>query len=217
MFPSVGNAPPLAQGRQMAPLDRAHIALEINAIREETEEAHRKGKRLETLIATIFRAVPGLALEDQDVVSDFGTQEIDLYFMNTCPIDGLHFLDCPLIVECKGWSSAVSSRELRYFASLLKDKGRRSGVFIALEGVAGNPANRTAGFFHLTAAMIEGQTVLILTGEDLLDIGSGEDLVKLLQRRLMDQVKSQVAAGVEAKAVKKRKASRRAKAGEGDS
>ncbi|WP_193369331.1 restriction endonuclease [Pelagibius marinus] len=194
----------------MTALDPSHIAAEIEAIRAETNNSSGKGKRLEALIATIFRAVPGLSLEDQDITSNYRTQEIDLYFMNERPLDGLHFLDCPLIVECKGWSCAVDGRELRYFATTLKDKGRRSGVFVALEGITGNADDRTAGFFHVTTAMAEGQTVLIVTGEDLLGIASGDDLVKLLKRRLMDQVKSQVSAGVGGTSVKQRKAERAA-------
>jgi Restriction endonuclease len=196
----------------MPPLDQSHIAAEIAAVRGEKEDAQGKGKRLEALIALIFRAVPGLTLEAQDVTSNYRTQEMDLYFLNERSIEGLHFLDCPLIVECKGWSSAVDGRELRYFATLLKDKGRRSGVFVALEGITGNPDDKTAGFYHVTAAMAEGQTVLIITGEDLLDLNSGEDLVALLRRRLMEQVRSQVVAGVASRSVKEQKNQRAARA-----
>jgi len=186
----------------VATLDPAQIAAELAAIRNEAN-SDAKGRRLEKLIAVIFKAIPGVELEDQDIVSDYQTEEIDLFFWNDRAKEGLHFLDCPLIIECKGWSRPVDGRELRYFATLLKDKGRSNGVFVALEGLTGNAKDLTAGFFHIASAMAAGQTVLIITGADLEGITSGEDLVALLRRRLLDQVKHQVAA-IEGRAVKKR-------------
>lgn len=174
-------------------LDPNWIKNELAAIRA-SDEAKVKGPRLEALIRAIFLAVPGLNLEEQDVESAYQTEEIDLYFWNDRERLGLHFLDCPLLVESKGWSQPVSGRELRYFATTLKDKGRSSGVFVALEGLAGNPANKSAGFFHVAAAMADGQTVLLITGDDLARLTCGADLVRLLQRRLIDQVRDQVLA-----------------------
>lgn len=197
---------PSCRGRPVATLDRTFINVELEAIRDGTDAD--KGKRLETLIALIFKAIPGLDLDAQDVESDYATEEIDLSFWNERLKEGLHFLDCPLVVECKGWSKPVPGRELRYFATLLKDKGRRSGIFIALEGITGKAEQRTAGFFHVATAMADGQTVLILTGEDLQAVSSGEELVSILRRRLLDQVRSQVAA-VEGRAVKRQKTSRK--------
>jgi hypothetical protein len=191
----------------VATLDRTFINAELEAIRDGTDSD--KGRRLETLIALIFKAIPGLELDAQDVESDYATEEIDLFFWNERLKEGLHFLDCPLVVECKGWSRPVPGRELRYFATLLKDKGRRSGIFIALEGITGKAKQRTAGFFHVASAMADGQTVLIITGEDLQGVASGEDLVAMLRRRLLDQVKSQVAA-VEGRVVKNQSAARKA-------
>ncbi len=191
----------------MAMLDRAYISAELAAIRAETN-TDAKGNRLEALIALVFKAVAGLNLDAQDIESDYETEEIDLFFWNDRERAGLHFLDCPLIVECKGWSKPVPGRELRYFATLLKDKGRSNGVFVALEGITGKAKDLTAGFFHVASAMAAGQTVLIITGADLETIGSGEELVALLRRRLLDQVKSQVAA-VEGTTVKKQQTAKK--------
>ena len=179
-------------------LDTAWIRDELTGIRA-SSNPEIKGPRLETLIRTIFLVVPGMDLEDQDVENAYQTEEIDLYFWNDREREGLHFLDCPLLVECKAWSKPVSGRDLRYFATTLKDKGRSSGVFIALEGLAGKPAKKTAGFFHVSAAMATGQTVLLITGADISSLTCGADLVRLLRRRLTDQVRDQVLA-VEAKA-----------------
>jgi hypothetical protein len=42
--------------------------------------------------------------------------------------------------------------------------------------------------------MAAGQTVLVVTGEDLMKLTSGADLIRLLRRRLTDQVRDQVLA-----------------------
>jgi hypothetical protein len=174
-------------------LDAEWIADELKAI-QASSDPEVKGPRLEALIRTIFLAVAGLDLEDQDVESAYGTEEIDLYFWNDREREGLHFMDCPLLVECKAWSRPASGRDLRYFATVLKDKGRSNGVFVALQGLAGNPAAKSAGFFHVASAMAAGQTVLLITGDDIAKLTSGADLVRLLRRRLTDQVRDQVLA-----------------------
>ena len=72
------------------------IAAEVNP--------ERKGRLLEEMIAELFSSVPGLALDGEDVVNAFQSEEIDLIFWNEQHDLGFRFLDCPLIVECKGWS-----------------------------------------------------------------------------------------------------------------
>ena len=76
------------------------IRAELRAI-QGTRESKAKGQRLEALLARVLCSVRGMTLEAQDVESAYETEEIDLYFWNDRARDGLHFLDCPLIVECK--------------------------------------------------------------------------------------------------------------------
>lgn len=174
-------------------LDPTWIVMELAAI-DASSDPTVKGRRLEALIRAIFFSVPGLDLEDQDVESAYLTEEIDLYFWNDREREGLHFMDCPLLVECKAWSKPASGRELRYFATTLKDKDRSSGIFVALKGLTGNSAAKSAGFFHVASAMAAGQTVLLITGDDIAKLTCGTDLVRLLRRRLTDQVRDQVLA-----------------------
>lgn len=145
-------------------------------------------------MARLFSGIPGLSLEDQDVQSNYRTEEIDLYFWNDRAPGGLHFLDCPLIVECKGWSGPLPGRELRHFATLLRDRGRTSGVLVAIQGITGDAAERSAGFFHVAAAMAGGQTVLVITGADLAALQDSAEIVRVLRRRMLDQVRGQTLA-----------------------
>jgi hypothetical protein len=154
----------------------------------------RKGRLLEEMIAGLFGSVPGLALDGEDVVNAFQSEEVDLIFWNEQHDLGFRFLDCPLIVECKGWSHPVAGREVRYFATELKDKGRRNGVFVALNGITGDEQNLTAAFFHVAAAMIEGVQVLVLDGEELARLTHAEDLIPIFRRKLLGMTRQQIRA-----------------------
>jgi hypothetical protein len=154
------------RGRGSFPVTPVDLRPALDAIAAE-RNSERKGRLLETMIADLFASIPGLSLDGEDIVNAFKSEEIDLIFWNDQHDQGFRFLDCPLIVECKGWSRPVVGREVRYFATELKDKGRRNGIFVALNGITGDEQNLTAAFFHVAAATIEGVQVLVLTGEEL--------------------------------------------------
>ena len=118
---------------------------ELAAIATEGD-SQKKGRMLERTIGKLFCSIPGVTLEGEDVVNAFGSEEIELIFWNEQHDLGFRFLDCPLVVECKGWSRPISGREVRYFATELRDKGRRNGVFVALNGITGDEQNLTAAF-----------------------------------------------------------------------
>jgi len=62
--------------------------------------------------------------------------------------------------------------DLRYFATTLRDKGCRSGVPVGLASLAEREENATAGFYHMTAALHESVTILVVTREDFLTLNS---------------------------------------------
>lgn len=172
---------------------QVNLAPQLAAVAAE-KDGHQKGRRLERLIGSLFGSIPGVELDGEDVINAFQSEEIDLIFWNEQHELGLRFLDCPLIVECKGWSRPVAGREVRYFATELKDKGRRNGIFVALNGITGDEHNLTAAFFHVAAAMIEGVQVLVLTGEELATLTYAEDLISLFKRKLLGMTRQQIRA-----------------------
>lgn len=190
------------------PVDSAWVRSELSAIQSE-RNASKKGRRLEYLVCRVFCQVPGLSIENQDIMNAFKTQEMDLYFFNARDRTGLHFLDCPLIIECKGWSEAVDGREIQSFAALLRHKGRRDGIFVALNGITGRAEVPSAGFYHVTASLIEGQLVLVITGDDLINACDPDALVALLQRRMLDQVKGQILSAQISPTLRKKSTSKR--------
>jgi hypothetical protein len=164
----------------------------LDAIAAE-RNSERKGRLLERMIADLFTSIPGLTLDGEDIVNAFKSEEVDLIFWNDQHDEGFRFLDCPLIVECKGWSRPVAGREVRYFATELKDKGRRNGIFVALNGITGDEQNLTAAFFYV-AAMIEGVQVLVLTGEELAALQYAEGLISIFRSKLLGMTRQQIRA-----------------------
>jgi hypothetical protein len=177
----------------VALIDTARVRAELTKVRR-TKKVAAKGKLVESLVGYVFGCVPGLSLDDANVINVYQSEEIDLIFWNDQEADGVRFLDCPLIVECKGWSAPVPGRELRYFASVLKDRGRRNGILVALNGITGDEANLTAAFYHSAAAQIEGVQVFVLTGTELSTLVDSADLVGLLKRKLLERTKLQIQA-----------------------
>jgi hypothetical protein len=170
-------------------IDPAHTADELTAIGE-MEHSQVKGKRLETLMQSLFSQVPGFTFEYSNVQNFFKTEELDLMFSNA----DYNFLDDPLLIECKSSGAPVDGKSVSYFATTLRHRGCRNGVLVALNGVTGTPLKHTAGFFHQTAALIEGVRVLIVTAEDLKSLTSGEEIVRLLKRVQLGLVRQQVQA-----------------------
>lgn len=175
----------------MAFVNRAKVRTELSRIRR-TRRAATKGKLLEALVGYVFCCVPGLELDEANIINTYRSEEIDLVFWNDQKSDGVRFLDCPLIVECKGWSAPVSGRELRYFASLLKDRGRRNGIFLALSGVTGDANGPTAAFYHSAVALAEGVQVLVITGAELEGLTHSSDLIGLLKHKMLELTKRQI-------------------------
>lgn len=168
-------------------IDPTLTAHELEVI-EEMEHSQAKGKRLESLIQALFSEIPGFQFEGSNVLSYYKTGELDLLFSN----DHYNFLDDPLLIECKSSGYPVDGASVSSFSTTLRYRGCRRGVLIALNGVNGKPLKHSAGFFHQTAALIEGIRMLIVTAEDLKKLTSGEDIVRMLKRIHLDLVKHQV-------------------------
>ena len=95
----------------------------------------------------------------------------------------------------QSWTARVPALPIRASSSSrFTDKGRRNGVFVALNGITGDERNLTAAFFHVAAAMIEGVQVLVLTGEELASMDRAEDLIPLFKRKLLGMTRQQIRA-----------------------
>lgn len=152
-----------------------------------------KGKALEELLAYLLESIPGSTDLRRNVINEFGTEEIDLIFLQQpCP-DGLWFLSSLILVECKNWSHPVDSRATSYFADGIRTRGCDTGILVAASDISGTAARPSAGrFVTATHLMRDGVKVLVVTLEELHQITCIAEFVALLRQSLMDLVSSGV-------------------------
>lgn len=116
----------------MAPLDPVEIGRVLDQV-----AAGSDGGLLESLMVTLFTAIPGVSMFDHDRLSASGNEEVDLAFRNTGEAGGLVQFGPDLLVECKSQEKRVDAQAVNWFATKLRRRQQSLGVLIAL---AGSPA-----------------------------------------------------------------------------
>lgn len=120
-----------------------------------------RGRSCEDLGVYIFEKFAGVELVASNALDGFGAAETDLVFTNDSNRSGLYFLEPVLIVECKNYSTFnVSSADVTYFATRLRQKGARSGIILTTTSLSGSDG--FAGHHAIEAALIDGVTILII-------------------------------------------------------
>ena len=150
---------------------------------------YHKGRALEDLICVLFEAVPGI-MTRRNKKNIFETEEVDIFLWNEFFPGGLPSPAFPphILVECKNWSDKVSSREVSWFDTKLRDRGLFLGVLIPMQGITGQPQRLTDAHFIVAKALSEQRKIIVITREDLNGLTSGSDLVSLLQEKLSDLI-----------------------------
>lgn len=143
----------------------------------------QRGKELEDLIAYMFELIPGVSVTARNVMNAFDAEEIDLAFWNDGSAEGLRLFDHLLLVECKNWSTPVGYPELAVFYDKLQSRGRPLGIFVAANGITGDPEQRTAAHEVLMRALGNGREILVLTRREIEQLRTTSELVLLLKRK----------------------------------
>lgn len=102
-----------------------------------TEDTNRKGKALETLIATLFSGVEGFNVIDSNVNTQ--TEEIDVVIRNESKHPTWEKEGSLILVECKNWQSKrVGKNEFVLFKEKIENRAGRSrlGFLICVEEFA---------------------------------------------------------------------------------
>ena len=145
-----------------------------------------KGRALEDLACYVFERVPGISIAKRNALNDFSSEEIDVAFWNKKAKRGFYFLDDVVIVECKNWSAPLGSAEVAWFDTKIKHRGLSFGVLIAANGITGNPAERTAAHQIIAAALVERRRIVVITVDEVRNLGTTDDLVLLVQEKLCE-------------------------------
>src|SRR5437762_7388870 len=103
---------------------------------ENTLTHYHKGKTLEDFICFLFEAVPGITAK-RNKKNVFETEEVDIFLWNEFSPGGLPSPAFPpwILIECKNWSQKVSSSEVSWFDTKLRDRGLSLGILVATQGI----------------------------------------------------------------------------------
>jgi len=145
-----------------------------------------QGRALEDLICYVVTQVPGISITRRNEMNAFHTEEIDVALWNDGHADGFFFLPNIILVECKNWSSRVSSAELSWFDTKLRSRGLSFGVLVAANGITGDAADITAAHSIVAAALREGRRLVVIRSDELLTLTDSPQLVRLVKEKLCD-------------------------------
>ncbi|MGH9715826.1 MAG: restriction endonuclease [Candidatus Acidiferrales bacterium] len=161
---------------------RGHIRATIHAARNAADNVER-GRALEDLICLAFLSVPGILPPIRNIVDFANAGEMDVFFPNKRPNNGLWFLPISILVECKNWQNAVGSTEVRVFIDRLRERACEAGILVAANGITGDGADLDAAHRHIARALEGGVHVLVITLDELEGLRNGAKLVELLLQR----------------------------------
>jgi hypothetical protein len=169
----------------MAAIVRATVEAYVEAGENGATTADQ-GRALEDLICYVFAQVPGISITRRNQLNAFQTEEIDVALWNDGHPDGFFFLPNIILVECKNWSERVSSAELNWFDSKLRNRGLSFGVLVAAQGITGDSAEITAAHSIVAAALREGRRLVVISSDELLAMAESSELVRLVKEKLCD-------------------------------
>jgi hypothetical protein len=169
----------------MSAILRSTVKAYVEAGTNGATTAHQ-GRALEDLICYVFAQVPGISITRRNEMNAFRTEEIDVALWNDGHADGFFFLPNIILVECKNWSSRVSSSELSWFDTKLRNRGLNFGVLVAANGITGDEADITAAHSIVAAALREGRRLVVIRNDELLVLTDSPQLVRLVKEKLCD-------------------------------
>jgi hypothetical protein len=150
----------------------------------------QRGRALEDLAAFLFGSIPGVSVFATNSVDVFTSQEIDVVLDNLGHANGLLGFEREILIECKNWSDPVGSNEVAWFDTKLRTRGLRHGFLLAMNGITGNAYARTSAHNIIAMALIEQRRIVVITGDDLAQLRSTQQLVSLCRTRMAQMLLS---------------------------
>ena len=143
-----------------------------------------RGKAFEDLISYLFDRIPGVEITQRNALNAFNTEEVDIAIWNNRKSTGLYFLPHIVLIECKNWSSPVSSIEVNWFATKLESRGRDFGILIANNGITGDPADLTVAHAVLARHLERGRQIIVINTMEIQGLRETKDVVKIIKEKL---------------------------------
>ncbi|MBP1092156.1 restriction endonuclease [Bradyrhizobium diazoefficiens] len=145
-----------------------------------------RGRALEDMICYLFGLVPGVSITHRNDMNPFNTEEIDVALWNEQDATGLHFLPNVVLIESKNWSNPVSSIEVNWFDTKLRNRGLDFGILVSPHGITGDADDLTAAHHIVATALKERRRLVVLTTGELLALADTDALGHLIKKKLCD-------------------------------
>lgn len=145
-----------------------------------------RGRLLERLVTYLFSGCPGVRHYENNALNAPGSSEIDVCFWNDRHNGSFDFLPRILVVECKNTTERVGSAAVRVFLSKLQEMRLDHGIMVAAHGVTGDQESLRAAHDVIRTAFQRDQVhLIVLTRAELESLLSTEDLIRLLQDKIL--------------------------------
>jgi len=144
-----------------------------------------KGNTFEDLAQYLLSCLKGVEIAHRDAVMQ--SEEIDLVVWNARTDEVLRSWSDVILVECKNWSSKVDAKNTSWFLSKLEERSLNTGLLIAASGVTGDydSGDPTGARDVIRKALGKGIRIITITMDDLRQINSHDDLLRLLKLRFL--------------------------------
>jgi hypothetical protein len=91
-----------------------------------------------------------------------------------------------ILIESKNWSNAVSSIEVNWFDTKLRNRGLDFGILISPHGITGDADDLTAAHSIVATALKERRKLVVLTTGELLALQDTDALGHLIKKKLCE-------------------------------
>ena len=169
----------------MPALSSRRIAALLQAARNGATTVQR-GRAFEDFLSYAFGSVPGVAMTHRDQLNAFQSEEIDVALWNDKRTGAFDFLPNIILLEAKNWSRAAGSAEVAWFDTKLRNRGLDFGIFVALNGITGDAADKTAAHQIIAASLREQRRLVVLAGPEVATLRTTSALVTLIKTKLCE-------------------------------
>lgn len=149
----------------------------------------KKGKLFEEATQEIFTTIQHIRVYDSNVLTEDGSQEVDIIFMQDLPTK-LWFIGHAFFVECKCLNSKVPSKEVAFFGEKLIAAGISHGIIFSTKGLSG--ADRRAAHATVLRFKERGVHIISLTVAEVATLADASQLIELIIRKHMTLLTGQV-------------------------
>lgn len=149
----------------------------------------KKGRLFEEATQEIFTTIQHIRVYDSNVLTEDGSQEVDIIFMQDLPTK-LWFMGHAFFVECKCLNSKVPSKEVASFGDKLIAAGISHGLIFSTKGLSG--ADRRAAHATVLRFKERGVHITSLTAAEVATLADASQLIELIIRKHMTLLTGQV-------------------------